>query len=188
MALSIMIIFFVNCNLKNTPVNSSDKEGMQNGPLEEISINVKTVDKDDLEIFEDGFIPWISIKNPDEHISNLSGKDEIVLSSKKAILLVEYPLNNPFAFEIKSENSKGFTRGELVLAISKLYNRIYQEEEESANIKTVPLEERKGLINRNETDGKYGIWGHDIDDLDLSGIVIHKGENGVPKLELLIES
>ncbi|WP_300027237.1 hypothetical protein [uncultured Maribacter sp.] len=82
----------------------------------------------------------------------------------------------------------GFTRKELAQKISIEYNRIYEEEEDSANTKTTPLEKRQGLINRNKTDGKYGIWGHDIDDLDLSAIILSKMPNGELKLELIVES
>ena len=154
----------------------------------EILFQVKTNDKDDLEIFEDGIIPWISIKNPESEINNLIGKDEIVIDKSNVTLIIDYPLNNPVEIKIKSDNSNGFTRKELAQKISAEYNRIYKEEEESAITKTTPIDERQGLINRNQTDGKYGIWGHDIDDLDLSAIILRKAENGVVKLELIVES
>jgi hypothetical protein len=76
----------------------------------------------------------------------------------------------------------------LVDHITGSYNRIYLEEEESAKTKTIPVDKREGIINRNQTDGKYGIWGHDLGDLDLSSIIVHKLRNGIIKLELYIES
>ncbi|WP_290699123.1 hypothetical protein [Lacinutrix sp.] len=154
----------------------------------EILFQVKTNNKDDLEFFEDGIIPWISIKNTATEISNLIGKDDIVINKNRVIIIIDYPLNIPIKIELKSNNSNGFTRKDLAFQISTQYIRVYKEEEESAKTKTVPLEERKGLINRNQTDGKYGIWGHDIDDLDLSAIVVRKSENGELLLELIIES
>lgn len=154
----------------------------------EILFQVKTNDKDDLEIFEDGIIPWISIKNPESEINNLIGKDEIVIDNGNVTLIIDYPLNNPVEVKIKSDNSNGFTRKELAQKISTEYNRIYKEEEESAKTKTTPIDERQGLINRNQTDGKYGIWGHDIDDLDLSAIILREAVNGEMKLELIIQS
>lgn len=154
----------------------------------EILFQVKTYDKDNLEIFEDGIIPWISIKNPESELNNLIGKDEIVIDKSNVTLIIDYPLNNPVEIKIKSDNSKGFTRKELVQKISTEYNRIYKEEEDSAKTKTTPIDERQGVINRNQTDGKYGIWGHDIDDLDLSAIVLRQSENGDIKLELIVES
>jgi len=154
----------------------------------EILFQVKTADIDDLEIFEDGIIPWISIKNPESEINNLINKDEIVIDKSEVILIIDYPLESPIEIKLISDNSKGFTKKELIQKISSEYNRIYLEEEETAVIKTIPLKDRKGLINRNKTDGKYGIWGHDIDDLDLSGVIISKSNDGNLKLELLIES
>jgi hypothetical protein len=96
-------------------------------------------------------------------------------------------LNKPANFILKS-TSKGFTIKQLVLEISKKYNEIYNEEEKSARTKTIPVDKRKGLINRNETDGKYGVWGHDIGDLDLSSIEVYKTKDGKFQIVLGIES
>jgi hypothetical protein len=152
----------------------------------EISIKVKTEEAEDLEVFEDGIIPWISVKNPNKKIERLIGRKDVVLKCDSAVLIIDYPLNKPVEIIIKPV-SRGFSREELVKIVSKEYNRIYKEEEESAKTKTVPLEERKGLINRNQTDGKYGIRSHDIGDLDLSKIIVHR-KNGQIILELYIES
>lgn len=154
----------------------------------EILFQVKTTDQDYLEIFEDGIIPWISIKTPEAEMDNLIGKDEVVVHKDNATLIIDYPLNNPVAVQIRALNSKGFTRKELIEKISATYKRIYKEEEASAQVKTIPLEERQGLINRNQTNGKYGIWGHDIDDLDLSSVILRTADNGEIQLELIVES
>ena len=50
------------------------------------------------------------------------------------------------------------------------------------------LNQRKGIINRNETDGKYGIWGHDLEDLDLSTIEVYRNKENKLELVLGIES
>jgi len=161
---------------------------LSNNNTEEISFEVKTTDPYDLEIFVDGIIPWISIENPNAELNRLIGKDEVVLKGTSAIIIIDYPVANPIEIQIKPAKIEGFTRGELISIISKEYHRIYKEEEESAVTKTTPLEEREGLINRNQTDGKYGIWGHDIGDLDLTAIIIRPQPNGIPKLELIVES
>lgn len=177
----------LGCSSQQSETNKElEKSAYKVGPSE-ISFHVRTSDKEDLEIFEDEIIPWISIKDPEKSFENLVNKEEIVLKASKAILMIDYPLNKPVEIEIKSKGKDGFSRIELVRLISQEYNRIYDEEEASAEVKTVPLEEREGLINRNETDGKYGVWGHDIEDLDLSRIIVHHN-NGIPKLELYIES
>lgn len=178
--LSLLIVSCKSQNDKKTP------EIIQNNS--EILFQVKTTDKDDIELFENGIIPWISIKNTESEIENLIGKDDIVIKSNHAILTIDYPLNNPVEIKIKSNHSNGFTRKELAEKISAEYKRIYKEEEDSAKTKTIPINEREGSINRNQTDGKYGIWGHDIDDLDLSAIIVKKADNGEIKLELIVES
>ncbi len=143
---------------------------------------VRRIDKDEL-------IPWISIENPQGDIDRLVGKDEVVINNDKAVLLIGYPLHKPVEIEIHSNGSEGFRRGELSLLVSEEYKRIYREEEGSAIVKTIPPDERRGLYNRDETDGKYGIWGHDIGDLDLSSITVHQPDNnGMIKLSLGIDS
>jgi len=37
--------------------------------------------------------------------------------------------------------------------------------------KVLPIDLRKGLLNRHKTDGVYGIWGHDIDDLVIEKLL-----------------
>lgn len=159
-----------------------------NNQSETILFQLKTDDEKELEIFEDGLIPWISIKDPQKEMNQLIGKDDVVIKDNTAVLVIDYPLNKPIEIEIKSNESVGFKRGELIQLVSKEYKRIYREEEKSAKTKTVPLEDRQGLINRNETDGKYGIWGHDIEDLDLAVITIHKSNDGKTILRLIVES
>ncbi len=142
---------------------------------------VKTTDKD----FEDGVIPWVSIANPDEELKNLIGKNDLVIKESKVIITIDYPLTNPCIFDL--ESAAGFTRAQLLTEISKKYNEIYADEEKSASVKTVP-EDKREIHNRNETNGKYGIWGHDITDLALSEILVYKTSSGQLKLTLTIES
>lgn len=139
-------------------------------------------------MFTDGVIPWISVGEAQQQISRLINRNQIVIPHQSAILLIDYPLNKPVEIPIKSTSANGFTKEDLAIIVSREYKRIYQEEEATANIKTTPMEQRKGLINRNQTDGKYGIWGHDIEDLDLSGISVIKDEKGQIYIELMIES
>ncbi len=148
-----------------------------------IDFQVKT---DNVNDYEDGFIPWIQLEKPDADMANLHNKDEIVLNNSSVEILIDYPLNKEYKFTITSE--KGFTREQLLHAISKQYYILYEEEENSATVKTVPLEKRTTMYNRNETDGKYGIWGHDIADLVLSSILVYRSNNGKTILALQIES
>lgn len=153
----------------------------------EILFEVNTSDPEYLKSFPDGIIPWISIENADKEVDRLIGKDEIVVRENVIDVTFDYPIHNPVTFELKSNKKSGFTKSELILKISDQYKRIYKEEETSAKEKTIPIGKREGP-NRNETDGKYGIWGHDLIDLDLSEIIVHKRRGSKPRLELYIES
>lgn len=151
--------------------------------ISKIAFNVKTNNKED---FENGIIPWASIANFKEDITNLIDKDEIVLIQPSIKIIIDYPLTNQYEFSLTSEN--GFTRKQLLTEISKHYYKLYEEEEKSATIKTIPVEKRTQMYNRNETNGKYGIWGHDIADLVLAEILIFKTAEGKIVLTLNIES
>lgn len=150
-------------------------------PMRSITFEVKADQKD----FEDGIQPWVNMANPSDDLLHLIAKDEVVIAQPELSVIIDYPLNNEYKFDLQSEN--GFSREKLALEISKAYHRIYEEEERSATIKTLPMEQRK-IHNRNETNGKYGIWGHDIGDLVLSGILVHQTADGKLVLTLNIES
>lgn len=49
---------------------------------------------------------------------------------------------------------------------------MYWEEEESTKLPVETSAERHGgiLANRAETDGRWGIWGHELEDLRLTCI------------------
>ncbi|OXA86613.1 hypothetical protein [Flavobacterium hercynium] len=168
----------------------SDKENNSQSDLgnliSTIQIGVKA-NKEQLQDFENGIVPWISIENPEAEISQLIEAESIIVPDSEITLLIDYPLNKPAEFVLKSAG-KGFTKKQLILEISKKYHEIYKEEESTAVTKTLPMEKRGSLINRNETDGKYGVWGHDIGDLDLSTIDVYKSENGKITISLGVES
>lgn len=149
--------------------------------IDTISFEVKADQKD----YEDGIQPWVSIEKPMVDLPQLIHKDEIVIAHKSVTVIFDYPLNKLYMVEIKSP--KSFTRKMLIMEISKIYHHIYNEEEKTATVKTLPMEER-AMYNRNETNGKFGIWGHDIGDLVLSGIDVHQTPKGQVILTLSIES
>lgn len=136
--------------------------------------------------FEDGIMPWASLEKPEQDIPHLVDKDKIVIPDHHITVIIDYPLNKEYRFELTSPS--GFTRELLLREISKHYYQLYQEEEETAKTKTVPMSERKGLSNRNQTDGKYGIWGHDIADLVLTEIMVYKNSEGKILLQLGVDS
>lgn len=140
--------------------------------------------EDELEDFEDGIIPWISIENPESEMDRLIDSDEIVITYSEITIIIDYPLNKPTSF-VLTNSKNGFTKKELILEISKKYHEIFTVEEATATIKTIPPDERKKIMNRNETNGNYGIWGHDIGDLDLSSIEVYKSESG--KIQIILD-
>ncbi|HTF80069.1 MAG TPA: hypothetical protein VL947_00035 [Cytophagales bacterium] len=120
----------------------------------------------------DGLQPWASIAHPKHDIQKLVGADVIVVPERYITILVDYPILKEYSFTLSSKG--GFTRAQLLRAISAQYHQIYEEEESTAHIKTVPKKERKETYNRNETDGVHGIWGHDIEDLALHEILVYR--------------
>ena len=118
----------------------------------------------------------VSIADPE--LDKISDK-KIVIKASKVILHVSYPLKTPVEFEIVASKEKGFTKADLVKCISKVYHRIYREEKKSTKVKVLPDSQRGYMYNRNTTDGKYGIWGHDIGDLGLDAIEVEEKDNQI---------
>ena len=145
------------------------------------------VKEEDREYFPDGICPWVGLKKPESEISRMKDPDRVVINKDKVILIIDYPLTNTAGILLTSKSEEGFTRVELVRAVSNAYHQIYEEEEKTSQVKTIPIQEREGLLNRNQTDGKYGIWGHDLRDLALSSIQVVE-RNGRYYLLLDIES
>lgn len=132
----------------------------------------------DPEYVEDGPSPYVSIENPAKDIKFLDDSDEIVISSTELNIVVDYPVTGVWQFRITSDNPKGFTRAGLANGISRVYHFLYADEERTTKIKVIPLAQRKKLLNRNRTDGKYGIWGHDIGDLVLHTVELFRAADG----------
>jgi hypothetical protein len=148
-----------------------------------ISFEVKTKDTAD---YENGIISWVSLEKPEESISGLIDAKGILIHQNVVTVIIDYPVMNEYRFELNATN--GFSRELLIKQISKAYHKMYEEEEATATKKTIPPENRIGMYNRNETNGKYGIWGHDIADLVLSEIQIYESADGKLILALIIES
>jgi hypothetical protein len=163
---------------------SSEKEQDSLGTIvSKINFKVKT---DSLADYPDGYIPWIDIEYPEKEIKNLLDKDKVMIEDSVVTIIIDYPLNIEYRGELKSKN--GFTKQQLIRLISAHYHKIYEEEELTASIKTVPIKKRTKMYNRNQTNGKYGIWGHDLADLALDEILVYRNAEGHLTLSLNMES
>ena len=77
---------------------------------------------------------------------------------------------------------------ELMLAAPRDAAHIYDAEEGTAATKTIPIEERGAMRGRNRTDGAYGIWGHDLQDLVVTAARWTRQPDGMVRIELHVES
>lgn len=107
----------------------------------------------------------IGYDDPEEVV----GKDEIITHAKKVTVIFSYPLSGEFRFTLKNSQGK-ITRGDFASFIQSTYRRIY-DEESSGEVENIV-----GMLNRQRTDGPYGIWGHHIGDLVIEGVQ-HIGNN-----------
>ena len=120
----------------------------------------------------DNISPYISMDDFEKDIRAQRFPNALVIPIQKIRVLFKYPLQRSVVFEFTSEKKNGFTRADLARKIGQAYHQIYQEEEAAVgNPGHVP-----GMLNRKNSNGPYGIWGHDPGDLVLHQ-VIHQGGN-----------
>lgn len=129
----------------------------------------------------------IRIVEPERALVGLARLDEIVIPFDRASLVIAYPLTVPATIPLQAAIPWGFTRGELVRAICEEYANVYEAEEATAATPPVPREERAGRAERNRTDGVYGIWGHDLDELVLTSLRWARASGGEVVIELHVE-
>jgi hypothetical protein len=130
----------------------------------------------------------IRLADPDRAVLALARPDEIAIPFEYANLIIVYPLTVPATVPIQAAITHGFTRGDLVRTICEEYANIYEAEEATAATKTVPPEDRTARPERNRTDGVYGIWGHDLDELVLTALRWTRGTDGTVTIELHVEA
>ena len=104
----------------------------------------------------------VKLSIPMTAVSSFKGHFENLPPNEIYTLLIDYPyMDNYPSFKIKTgKNGLGFI--ELIAKIGDIYSKIYDDE---------------------DTDGRYGIFGHDIDDLAIEGIHINS-KNKTIKLSI----
>jgi len=130
----------------------------------------------------------VPLHDPDGAIARLEKPDELVIPFEHAVLVIDYPLSTPTTVSIAAPLALGFTRAALIKTICDEYAHVYDAEEGTAATKPIPIEERGTLRNRNRTDGAYGIWGHDLQDLVLTSARWTREADGTVRIELHVES
>ncbi len=119
----------------------------------------------------------IPVKEVVEHlISGVDEEDQLIMYLEEPVsgkVFLRYPLSVIVQVDIDKEESIGG----ILWTVAKAYEEIYIGEKETSRIEELPIEERGNLINRNTTDGIYGVYGHDIYDLYFESIEIYP--NGV---------
>ena len=115
--------------------------------------------------------PHIETWFEDKSKINLNSPKKIVIPQQSTSIEFNYPFSGTFTFEFKADTSEGFTLEHLIDSICRKYKEMYDEENSTVQVSTIDERlARGGLINREETNGKFGIWGHDLYDLYLEGI------------------
>lgn len=104
----------------------------------------------------------VDLNNIDKHIKN---PNKVVVQDKTITINFDYPFKDNFPFTFEAPNKDGFTRADLVNIIIRQYYKMYKIEDKSTQ---TPVRQHSTFcLNRNETDGDYGIWGHHMNDLSL---------------------
>lgn len=136
---------------------------------------------------EDGLDPspyiHLTKQSNKESVRYLSSPREQVIPAAQAILIINYPVAYEKRVLLRAANGKAFTRVELVRKIAKAYQDMYDEEANTASLSIETMQSRTNggcaLLNRAPTDGKYGIWGHDLDDLLLDTVYYNEHDNTI---------
>jgi len=100
---------------------------------------------------------------PDVKPEDIVGGNRLITSREKIQITFDYPLSHSVPIEFA--NPGGFTCWDFFKAVYDGYSQIYAEEEQAVgNPGHIP-----GMLNRSVSQGPYGIWGHDMEDLFLEG-------------------
>jgi hypothetical protein len=120
------------------------------------------------------FPEWYYDKNDPDYeenqvdVNGLGLSDIILKPNKVYTLIIDYPVTNKYSASFTTPKT-GLTRIQLVNLICRHYRKMYKEEEKDVNGPTGNI---PGMFNRATSNGRYGIWGHDIGDLTLHSAYI----------------
>ncbi|EFC40831.1 predicted protein [Naegleria gruberi] len=112
---------------------------------------------------------YVSVQCYEDELERYEDTTDLIPNRQSITIEYDYPLSIP-ARKTFERPVNGFTQRQLVALICRGYKEIYEEEDGSSSITAQPMRDQDpncSLINRCSTNGKYGIWGHEIGDLML---------------------
>ena len=159
-------IDIVGCELtQNIAKKLKEKEkGISKYPIE----NDRQKDRDGYIMYfldmEDHGTPLVVDYANEELRNRIINPDEIIIPDEKITLRITYPLSVKVNYE--REHKGGYSRKLLFEWIYQAYKKIYEEEERQVGDPGT----YEMLYNRKNSEGRYGIWGHYMNDLYLEFI------------------
>lgn len=100
---------------------------------------------------------------------------KLVIDERHSIkVVITYPCKTS---TLTIHQSKPITLRTFCKAVYDAYRLMYAEEERTATIRGTPASK---ALNRRATNGRYGIWGHDLNDLFFEGA--ERDRDGIWKL------
>lgn len=117
---------------------------------------------------QDKRFPFVRVSLIRSEETVIDDMDDVVIPAQEARITFDYPLSVVAISTVKASTPLGITRGDILLAIHDGYVQIYQEEDAASH--PSKLEDRGPLKNREHTEGRFGIFGHDIYDLFVESI------------------
>lgn len=134
-----------------------------------------------------GFV-GLTIAAEEHALKYLREPNKKVHIAANTILVIDYPLRQPVELKLGNSPVGGFSYKDLIRFVGSAYRMLYKREAETTILPVENMRDRYPgchLSNRAPTDGEFGIWGHDIGDLQLCRVVHDLAKN---KLYLGIES
>lgn len=147
-------------NAKNNSKGTAQKKLVSLLPSE-VCIHIDSYERD----------KGISIRCPYKNLLFEDGETKFVFGNGATLAegtelnaVIDYPLSVEVPFKVPLS----FFITDMVDIICEEYREIYHKEEETSTKKAMTMDEEFpgcGMLNRNFTDGCYGIWGHELGDL-----------------------
>lgn len=115
---------------------------------------------------DDGVSDGFYLAEAKDIVPHMLKKDTVIIPKPAITVAFDYPLREQYNFEIRADDEAvGFKKAELAYKIAHVYEFIYHSE---ANSAPDPGRAHPRMLNRGISDGDFGIWGHDLEDLYLT--------------------